>query len=414
MTEIQFSIVGLKYYLDEEGLGDFLNNAVGRDVVIILEPDNIFDCRAVKVLLDGSMIGHVRSADVKEKGIYQMLISSRHNSYSAKVTGIDHSYVSLSAEIKYNGTAFPQSDFYTDYGRWAYNGYVLNPIEEWKKLHEALVSMLTLLENGTATHENLSPLMAIFKEYVIYGFSKDFFEDRKELFNALNVSADSRIKSFAEEIKSISSLFHNDKLRSKAYSRIQKGLKKQVEGLEQELGCDQQELRRQLRAFPNDLFAMHEKKFGIFPSRLYYAQIPRKQLLEFLSGVAIYSYIVSRNNESPIKKKRRVGRPQKSKMGKNRLCSRFKGDSKDRKFWFDYMKELIDGKKNKAAAEVVGAFIKEDLMTNALFDELNDAFENVGNKNGYNEGVRYYKEHAEELAYYRELIRKKKTEYLMK
>lgn len=412
MTEIQFSIVGLKNYVDEGSLDGFLGNIVGKDVIIMTEPDNIYDSRAVKVLLDGKMIGHVRGADIKDKHIHQMLVYSRNNSHSAKVTGIDIAYPSLCAELRYRGAAFPQSSNMPDYNRWGYKGSVLKPIEEWVKLRDAMVSMLTLLDNGSATYENMRPLIGIFKDNVIYGFSRDFFEDRKLLFEQLKNSDDERLKHFAEEIKSLSSSFHNDKLRCKAFSKIKKELKRQIEKNKELLDCDMQDLRKQLKAFPENLYNVHEKKFGIFPSRLYYAQIPHQQMLAFLSGIALCSYAESNGRELSARKKKKAGRPKNMDTSKDRLLNRFKGDKKDRRFWFEYMKELVDGKKNKDVAEVASAFIAEELMTNAPYDEMCAALGNIGNKNGYSSGMRQYKDNKEDLKYYRNLISKKKREYL--
>lgn len=412
MTEIQFSIVGLKNYVDKGSLDSFLRNIVGKDVIIMTEPDNIYDSRAVKVLLDGKMIGHVRGADIKDKHIHQMLVYSRNNSHSAKVTGIDIAYPSLCAEIRYKGAAFPQSSIMPDYNSWVYKGKMLKPIDAWVKLRDAMISMMTLLDNETANYENMLPLMEIFKDNVIYGFSRDFFEDRKMLFEQLKNSDDERLKHFAEEIKSLSSSFHNDKLRCKAFSKIKKELKRQVERNKDLFDCDLQDLRKQLKAFPEGLYNIHEKKFGIFPSRLYYAQIPRKQMLSFLSGIAICSYADNNVRELSVRKKRKAGRPKNVETSKDRLLNRFKGDKKDRKFWFEYMKELVEGKKNKDVAEVASAFIEEELMTNAPYDEMCAALGNIGNKNGYNCGMKYYSENKDEMNYYRDIINKKKREYL--
>lgn len=407
MTTINFSIVGIVNYVDKDCLKVFYERMVEQDVILMLEPDNVYDVKAVAVYHEDQIIGHVRKSNAKDI-IYLVVKSTPRKCCSAKVLKKSDTFDSLEALLEYAGDMPKVED--CPIINWGHCWEPLKPIEEWVDLDRVMKSMLTLLDEGKATKDNMLPYVKKFKENAIFGFSIDFFNDRQMLYQKLQQNVDTELQSLANEIASLSSIIHCEKKRSDAMGHILKGLKKQVANLDTPPDYDTGQIVRQLKSFPGDLYISYIKKFGLFPTILYYMQLSRQDMITFLSGLAIIGYAERGKKKSTTKKRR--GPQKKADRGKDAFLSHINGTSKIRREWLAFFSEMLQGKRNKEAARVMSAAVECRVIDSAPFADGKSTFPNIGNKEDYNNGMRYFKEHLQELEYYIDIFNNKRKEIL--
>lgn len=409
MEKIEFSIVGVENYIKSKDLNKYLLSIESRDVVLRIEPGNTYDPQAVEVLKDGRTIGHVRKCDLK-KGIYYIVSHANRGCYAAQIIQVSKSYKSFEAELDYDD-AIPDKDYLRDqYSKWHHSWQSLEPVAEWEELRRCMDSMLTLLENGRADKNNMKELVDTFCNHAEYGFSSEFFDDRDKLQKKLCESNDKGLHELAGKIAILSPLFHDEKRRYNAFCKIMKSLKNQLKKSQEAFDYPLKEIERQLKKFPEPLFDISVHKYKYMPSRLYYAQVPYDQMLAFLTGIAILRLANGDDKSREKKHKKKRGRPTKGKLGKDALLANFDGDSKTRQMWFDFIKELIKGKRNEDAAKVMSAAIKEGIIDRAPYLETKASYGDIGNREDYNKGLRKYENDIEALDYYRKCIQKKRKE----
>lgn len=410
MEKIKFSIVGVDNYIKSTDLNEYLLSIESRDVVLRIEPDNAYDPQAVEVLKDGKAIGHVRKCDLK-KGLYYIISHANRGCYPAKILQASKSYRSFDAELDYDDV-IPDTDYLREhYSKWHHSWLALAPVAEWVELRKCMDSMLTLLENGKADKSNMRELVDTFCNLAEYGFSSDFFDDRDKLQNMLFGSKDEGMRELADNIAKQSPLFHDEKRRYNVFGKIMKSLKTQLKN-SQETFYDYplREIERQLKIFPDHLFEVSLQKPNYLPARLYYAQVPYEQMLAFLTGIAILRFVSSGSAPYEKKHKKKRGRPTKGKLGKDALLHFFDGDDKTKQMWFDFIKELIRGKRNEDAAKVMSAAIIEGIIDRAPFLETKASYGDIGNREDYNKGLRKYEKDTAALDYYRKCIQRKRKE----
>lgn len=382
---IEFSIVGLSSYIYREKLNDFYGSAPGKDVIIKLEPGNVFDPRAVVTLLDGRTIGHVRKADINDYGLFTFLMKEKRQTYAAKILRKSENYDSLVARLECDHTFCPEVDLQKLHNGWHYSGLVLELIPEWKELENVMDSVMTLLEHKTASVENLQPLMERYLELVRYGFSKEFFEDRKKLYLTLKSHEDEGVRSFAKALENVSAEVHDNNVHSRAYSHIIKQMKKQIakEHATEALNYALLDLNAELTRFPSKLYEQR-KKAQYFATRLYYEQIPREVLLKFMSGIALCGYLGEIEKKGIAKPKKKRGAPKKTK-DKYDLRKRVVV-GKHRDYWVKHIRENLEGKDNARAGYVMRAYVVCSVLDSAPYAEVKSTFGNIGTEEYYNKG----------------------------
>lgn len=386
---IEFSIVGLVNYIDKDKLNDFYGSAPGKDVIIKLEPGNVYDPRAVVTLLNGKVIGHVRKADVSDKGLFTLLTKESRHTYNAKILHKADGYESLVAQLEYDGQLTPEVDLQEAHKNWKYTGIVLPPVPEWSELEDVMDSIMTLLERKTATADNLQPLMEKFFRLVRYGFSKEFFDDRKKLYTMLKKHDDERLRSYAVELEKASAEIHDHAIHAKAFGEIAKQMKKKIakDYASDALNYVLSELNREMATFPSSDLYEARKKIKYFPSRLYYEQMPREVLLMFVSGLALCGYLGEIANKGKAKVKKKPGRSKKEKV-KDPLRKRIVGSANHRDYWMNHIKEHLDGKDNARAGYVMRAYVDSSVLDSAPYGEVKATFGNIGTEELYNKGFK--------------------------
>ena len=217
---ISFSTVGLAVYKDNAiDIEEYIAAFIGKTVILQLEPEND-DPHAVAVTSDGKKIGYVRKKDNDDKNIYGLMMGCYRHCRSARIVGRSELYPTLITEADFSDVIPINVKSEKIVTRWTIEKIKPEPIEEWCELVNVMNAMLTLLYQGTATTDNMRPLLDRYKRLVITGFSKEFYEDRQELFDMLGKYKDNDVAIMQKEIVELSQHIHNKETRNMAFSFI--------------------------------------------------------------------------------------------------------------------------------------------------------------------------------------------------
>lgn len=383
---IEISIVGIKNYITQK-LEDFYSSAPGKDVIIKLEPGNVYDPKAVVTLLDGKPIGYVRKSDVVSYGLFTLLMGEKRNCYTAKILHKSEGFDSLVARLSCDKQLIAEKNMQELHRRWKYSALVLSPVKMWVELEDVMDSIMTLLESGTANVTNLQSLMERYFELVRYGFSKEFKDDRLRLYDMLKKHHDEGVRNFAKLLEEISKEIHMPEVRSKAYSKIIKEMKKQIarEYADDALQQVVSNITREMESFPSNLYEKR-RRMQAFPCCVYYEQMPREVLLKFMSGMALVGYLGELEKKGFEKPKKKPGRPRK-KAEENSLQKRIVGAS-HRDYWMDHIRRNLQGKDNMRAGYVMCAYVYCGVLDSAPYGEVKSSFGNIGTEEYYNKGFK--------------------------
>ena len=219
-NNISFSTVGLAAYKDNEiDIEEHIESLIGKTVILQHEPEND-DPHAIAVTLDGRKIGYVRKKDNDDKNIYGMMMGCYRHCRSARIVRRSEQYPTLITEADFSDVTPKKEKRKKVVTEWIVDKINPEPIEEWCELVNIMNAMLTLLFQGTATTDNMRPLLDRYKRLVITGFSKEFYEDRQELFDMLGKYKDNDVAIMQKEIVELSQHIHNMETRNMAFSFI--------------------------------------------------------------------------------------------------------------------------------------------------------------------------------------------------
>ena len=390
-NKILFHIVGIsKVINDPIAAEQIVSGVIGRKVVLKRELANLYDPNAVCVLFEGKKIGYVNSSENQKFHIFEMLEKDDGIGMLAKVLELDSRYPSLTAEMEVEGDT--EDDACGDgerFNTWNYTGvsFTIDDIPEWSELDMLVCSFKAFILDGGSTADDLAPLIDKYTILAEYGFSKEFYEARTKLQEYLDRHADPSIRELGMKMASVSKFIHDSKVRSQAFQKIMKTLKKKACGLgcERLLSFNLETLTKELMAFPYDLFSIH-KDIEFFPSRIHYSKIPRATLLSFLSGIALHKTISSlRKKEDIHYAKPKRGRPKKKASKECPIYYRINGNKHD---WIEYFRSVLEGKINENAAAVVKAGCIVGVLDPVTFNDVEKSFGHVGNRTDFTKALR--------------------------
>lgn len=387
--KILFHIVGIKKVVEDQATVELLlQRIIGRKVVLKREFTNKLDPNAVYVMFEGRKIGYVRAEENKGHRIFEMLEKDEGGGMLAKVLEIDYRFPSLTAEMEVDGDAAGKDGGY-EFPAWTYShvSFTVDDILEWSELDMLVCSFKTLMLDDNCTANDFSPLIDKYIMLAEYGFSKEFYEARTGLQEFFDRHHDPGMRELGMRMASVSKFIHDSKLRSQAFQKIMKALKKKASGLGRErlLSFDVGALTRELSAFPYGLFSIH-KDVVIFPSRIHYSKIPLATLLSFLSGIALHKAISSlRKKEETHRAKPKRGRPRKKASRECPFYYLINGNKRD---WMEFFKLALEGKINDNAAAVVKAACIVGVIDSPTFNDVEKSFGHVGNRTDFTKALR--------------------------
>ena len=187
---IYFSTVGLNFYKDQDiDIDDYISLLIGKTVILQHDTENA-DRYAIAVTLDGKIIGYVRRNDIDENNIHGYLMGCYHHCHIARFVAPSTLYKTIITEAKFIDVIPITAEKEIIESNWGIDTIKPEPIAEWRELTRVMNSMLTLLIYKVANVSNMRPLIDQYKKLAVLGFSKDFYDDRQELFRLLGECGD--------------------------------------------------------------------------------------------------------------------------------------------------------------------------------------------------------------------------------
>ena len=315
-----FLITGIRFGDYKDNTDAFIQEAAQKRLEVILMPDdaNPFDPEAVVCYWGNKQIGFVATYDLEKFHILTRKNDSEH------LTGRFFYGDTKNHFLKLSVTGTITSDDIYDYrkevdkqkeelyGKWEHGAIKCNLVSNRHKNDaKACISqmkdfIIKLWDGyGSSTMDELPRLMNNYKESSRYDLSLEGQRDRWDIMLNLDQQCDAHhkpnaleAKDFEEILADVSSQIGGEMGRIVSYESYIERLTKLV--TEQLPSSDPARLRlkalspqaidnirRQVKNFPHDLYNLFCNDPKEFVKTLYYARIPRRYLDPFLSGIAL-------------------------------------------------------------------------------------------------------------------------------
>ena len=284
MKTIHFVVNSLTHYLKDR-TADFLTHALGTELTLMPDPENLMDPYAVMVFAGVERIGFVAHTYVEQ--VWQGL-ADKEDQLTAVVSKVDMEGLFLVAkaevELKHQGTLYDPAPYLA----WHYDGPVImddaqrNLLFVSKRLH-------TLLTCGKPWNAAASEVMQTFMQLHERDISGEMNRLRIELTHLL-IEADAEdTRKAARELDNVNSWLVSTKNRQNVVRFLTETLP-QSEECTHKLGDSTTDLLRveeQLEQFPERLYDEFKHRPEIFVRKVYYRNIPREVVRRLFSGIAL-------------------------------------------------------------------------------------------------------------------------------
>ena len=300
---------------------EYAREAVGRELVLQPQPENVKDPYAVKVREGNVHVGYVSVPDLDL--VYGALAGSGKKRLRGKVVEAfpDPPLLKVEVAVERMDWAYEPYDNRV-YEGWRYDGISLMP----RKL-EQLADLVADLEDGLESGEMgvdelLKGVKALLKTN-LYDASREMSRSRHKLERLLASHEDKRLRDAAVKLRQQKGMLMRHEVRDEVarYLFVQLPEELQRKGLEgSHYTYDNRldELEAQLRAFPFQLYDKFLSDPVDFLREVYYNHVPRRVLFPLLSGIVLMILkgrvsIVRWGREGdtmPIREIQLIGHPQ--------------------------------------------------------------------------------------------------------
>lgn len=290
MEKIRIDVVGLAHWDVRSQWKEYAAGAVGRELVLQPQPENMIDPYAVRAREGRLHIGYVAVPDLD--AVYQALKGSGKQRLKgiAVESNPEPPVVTLEIEVeKVDWDYEPYDD--SVYAGWHYDGLSLMPkkLEQLKDLTDDLIEVL---ESSETTDADVLSLIEQLLESSLYDVSREMTRARYRIERLLAKREEPALKPLGYKLRQQKGLLMRHECRDQVArylfvdlpkSLIQKGLTDYHYTYDNRLD----ELESQLRAFPYQLYDKFLSDPVDFLREVYYKHVPRKHLFPLLSGIVL-------------------------------------------------------------------------------------------------------------------------------
>ena len=265
MEKIRFDVVGLYHWDVRDRWKEYAAEAVGKQLTMQPQPENVKDPYAVRVREGRMHIGYVAVTDLDV--IYQALRGSGKN--------------------RLRGVVVDDDSVYQD---WHYDGLALMP-KKLEQLQDLTDDIIDGLEQKSAS-DDLRPLVETLLESSLYDMSREMTRARYRIERLLSARKEPELKVFADNMRQHKGwlMCHDDRDRVARYLFVELPSQLQQKGLEHShYTYDNRlsELKSQLTSFPYQLYDKFQCDPVDFLREVYYHHVPRRYLFQLLSGIVL-------------------------------------------------------------------------------------------------------------------------------
>ena len=290
MEKIRFNVVGLYHWDVRDRWKEYAEGAVGKQLTMQPQPENVKDPYAVRVREGRWHIGYVAVPDLDV--VYQALKGCNKERLRGVVVASNPEPPVLTVECEVEKVDWNYDPFDDSvYQGWHYDGLPLMPrkLEQLGDLTADLIDELEKYSQGE--QEVISMVESLLAEH-LYDMSREMTRARYRIERLLAQSGDDELQGLARQLQQQKGMLmthdHRDEVARYLFLELPQQL--QEKGLEaSHYTYDNRldELESQLRAFPFQLYDKFLSDPVDFLREVYYKHVPRKYLFQLLSGIVL-------------------------------------------------------------------------------------------------------------------------------
>jgi len=300
MEKIRFDVVGLYHWDLRDRWKEYATEAVGRELVLQPQPENMKDPYAVRAREGSLHVGYVAATDLD--AVYQALKGSGRRRLRGVVIASHPEPPVLTVECEVEAIDWTYEPFDDSvYAGWHYDGLPLMPkkLEQLKDLTEDLIEALEgnlnqgdALQDGVTNRDAIIGMMDRLLETNLYDVSREMTRARYRIERLLSACEDPALKALADRLRHQKGMLMNHDSRDQVarylfvelpQELLRKGFLKSHYTYDNRLD----ELESQLVSFPYQLYDKFLNDPVDFLREVYYHHVPRKFLFPLLSGIVL-------------------------------------------------------------------------------------------------------------------------------
>ena len=290
MEKIRFDVVGLYHWDVRDRWKEYAAEAVGRELVLQPQPENVKDPYAVRAREGSLHVGYVAVTDLD--AVYQALKGSGRQRLKGVVvkSNPEPPVLTVEAEVEAIDWTFEPFDD-SVYANWHYDGLPLMPkkLEQLKDLTDDLIEAL---EGNLTKGQTLCEMTERLLETNLYDVSREMTRARYRIERLLSAQEEPALRALADRLRHQKGMLMNHDSRNQVarylfvelpQELLRKGFLKSHYTYDNRLD----ELERQLVSFPYQLYDKFLNDPVDFLREVYYHHVPRKFLFPLLSGIVL-------------------------------------------------------------------------------------------------------------------------------
>ena len=290
MEKIRFDVVGLYHWDLRDRWKEYATEAVGRELVLQPQPENMKDPYAVRAREGSLHVGYVAVTDLD--AVYQALKGSGRQRLKGVVveSNPEPPVLTVEAEVEAIDWTFEPFDD-SVYANWHYDGLPLMPkkLEQLKDLTDDLIEAL---EGNLTKGQTLCEMTERLLETNLYDVSREMTRARYRIERLLSAQEEPALRALADRLRHQKGMLMNHDSRNQVarylfvelpQELLRKGFLKSHYTYDNRLD----ELERQLVSFPYQLYDKFLNDPVDFLREVYYHHVPRKFLFPLLSGIVL-------------------------------------------------------------------------------------------------------------------------------
>lgn len=290
MEKIRFDVVGLYHWDVRDRWKEYATEAVGRELVLQPQPENVKDPYAVRAREGSLHVGYVAVTDLD--AVYQALKGSGRQRLKGVVvkSNPEPPVLTVEAEVEAIDWTFEPFDD-SVYANWHYDGLPLMPkkLEQLKDLTDDLIEAL---EGNLTKGQTLCEMTERLLETNLYDVSREMTRARYRIERLLSAQEEPALRALADRLRHQKGMLMNHDSRNQVarylfvelpQELLRKGFLKSHYTYDNRLD----ELERQLVSFPYQLYDKFLNDPVDFLREVYYHHVPRKFLFPLLSGIVL-------------------------------------------------------------------------------------------------------------------------------
>ena len=290
MERITFDVVGLAHIDVRDSWKEYVAEAVGKQLVLQPQPENVKDPYAVRAREGSLHIGYVAVTDLDV--VYQALKGSGLDRLRGVVVESNAEPPVLTVEAEVGKVDWAYDPFANSmYDGWHYDGLPLMP-RKMEQLGDLTVDLTDELESNAPNHDTLSELTAQLLESNLYDMSREMTRSRYRIERLLAQRNEPEWQEVANKLRQQKGMLmtHDNRDQVARYLFVeipQELLNKGLQDSHYTYDNRLDELESQLESFPYQLYDKFLADPVDFLREVYYKHVPRRYLNQLLSGIIL-------------------------------------------------------------------------------------------------------------------------------